>query len=278
MTAAAAALRTNVATVSRRIERAGEDLGSPLFQKEGGSWAVTASGRAFIAVAEEFEANLQREENNLGEKSSDQVTTINVAAPPVIVSTILLPALPDLMRAEPLMNVTLTNRTNGHGLGEADIFLRWGAPESGRLVARRVGSMSFRAYRLKSSASPDWAALTHELDSSPITQLGFELFDRPPRLRSSIFDHKVKAMCNTGLAGIVPDAICGRVPELELIPEHADARVNMVIWYAYHASRREDTKLQKAVQWLASAVARACQQGPEFDGESNPQDPDCYQF
>lgn len=278
MTAAAASLRTNVATVSRRIERAGEQLGSPLFQKEGGSWAVTTAGRAFITVAEEFEANLLREENNLGAECEDQVTTINIAAPPVIVSTVLLPALQELVREQPKVDVILTNRTSGRGLGDADVLLRWGAPASSRLIARRIGTMSFGAYRKSTSTSKDWAALTAEHDGSPISQLGFTLFGRPPRLRAGIFDHKVMAMRETGLAGIVPDAIRKREPWLEPLPEHAATRTNMDIWCAYHGSRRGDATLQRVISWVIKAVTSTSNQGTESDQNSSVHLPGGRQF
>ena len=41
MSAAAQALHTNVATVSRRIERANQDFGTPLFVKDQNGWLPT---------------------------------------------------------------------------------------------------------------------------------------------------------------------------------------------------------------------------------------------
>jgi len=48
MTAAAKALGTNVATVSRRIERMTEQAGQPLFVRDQTQWVATALGKNWL--------------------------------------------------------------------------------------------------------------------------------------------------------------------------------------------------------------------------------------
>lgn len=270
MTAAAAALKTNVATVSRRIERAGEMLGKPLFHREGGSWAVSNAGRAFIAVAEEFEANLRREENNIDNAASYLVTTIKLAAPPVIISALLLPALDPLLVAEPLLNVVLTNRVQASGLGDADIFLQTGdRPHAGRLIMHKIGSVSFGAYRFAGTTSADWVALLPGFDRTLLTKLGHRVFGRPPRVRVEHFDHKLAVMKTCALGGILPDIATVAEPELELIAEHRQSNLSLDLWYAYHASRRDDAILQKVVTWLNETMGAKNHHGLELASEGS---------
>ena len=51
MTAAARALGTNTATVSRRIERLTEEAGEPLFLRDNTQWRATDMGRELAQIA-----------------------------------------------------------------------------------------------------------------------------------------------------------------------------------------------------------------------------------
>ena len=51
MTAAARALGTNTATVSRRIDRLTEEAGVPLFLRDNTQWLATDMGRELAQVA-----------------------------------------------------------------------------------------------------------------------------------------------------------------------------------------------------------------------------------
>lgn len=51
MTAAADHLGTNVATVSRRIERITHEIGETLFVKDGQAWKPTSAAKSLIAIA-----------------------------------------------------------------------------------------------------------------------------------------------------------------------------------------------------------------------------------
>lgn len=261
MTAAAAALKTNIATVSRRIERAGETLGTPLFHREGGAWSVSTAGRAFISVAEEFESNLRREENNIDKAAGDQVTTIRIAAPPVIISLLLLPALDRLLARDPLLNIVLMNRGQGSGLGEADLVVQTGdRPYAGRLRMHHVGSVGFGAYRFASGTSPDWVALAPEFDRSLPSKLGYQIFGRPPRVRVDHFDHKLAAMKACGFGGILPDIAASAQPGLEPFGNQPRPRLSLDLWYGYHISRVEDAVLQDVTSWLNETMGSESRQ------------------
>lgn len=64
MTAAAKALGTNIATVSRRIERLTEEAGQPLFIRQNCHWMATKLGQEFSAVARRIDERIQAAEIN----------------------------------------------------------------------------------------------------------------------------------------------------------------------------------------------------------------------
>ena len=253
MTAAAAAMKTNVATVSRRIERAGEALGTPVFQKEGGAWKITPTGEKFMKIAEDFEAEVLKEENNTVSKDPIGKTSIVIQSPPVILSSILLPDIQSLMDEMPGLQLTFLSKLGSEGLGEADILLRWGRPEHGRLVARKVGDMTFRAYGRRGSEYCGWVTFGKELDNTPPAEMGRAIFREDPRVRTGHIDHKVEVMKRNGLAGIIPEVLGDSIPELERLPGHLDQKMSMEFWYGYHASRREDATLRRVVNWIDKA-------------------------
>ena len=64
MTAAAKALGTNTATVSRRIERLTEEAGQPLFTRQNCQWMATTLGQELSAVARRIEERFHAAEIN----------------------------------------------------------------------------------------------------------------------------------------------------------------------------------------------------------------------
>lgn len=253
MTAAAAALRTNVATVSRRIERAGETLGGPVFQKVGGVWTITALGSKFVTVAEDFEAELNREHNNRDAAQAYASTEITVSAPPAINTVILIPALGKLLREQASLVITIENKIQAEGLGDADVFLRWGPPTQGRLVARKVGRIEFAIYRPRGVDFRGWVTLEEAYDQAGPAQLGFATFKEAPRVRAQLHDHKLKIMKQAGLYAVIPVIAGESDPELERAPEFMTQISALDYWYGYHASRRHDLALQSVVGWIIEA-------------------------
>lgn len=64
MTGAASILKTSVATVSRRLDKISENLGTPPFIKTSDGWVPSAAVTGLIELAVDFEGNLKRELNS----------------------------------------------------------------------------------------------------------------------------------------------------------------------------------------------------------------------
>ena len=253
MTAAADVLRTNVATVSRRIERVSEDLGAPVFQKEGGAWKATVVGLRFVNIAKDFEAEVRREENNLAVAQGTSKTHLTLLAPPMVLSSALIPAMDVLLKDMPNLSLTFQNRFGAEGLGDADLFLRWGQPEHGRLATKKITSVVFRPYRRGDTEFCGWVSLEEKHDHTRPAKLGQDVYGVPPRLRTAHVDHKILLMEDLGYAGILPEIIGDNNPKLRRDPDHENQSISLDLWYCFHTSRRDDMVLRRVVDWAVVA-------------------------
>ena len=255
MTAAAQALGTNVATVSRRIDRITERSATPLFVKVNGQWQATPTALGFIRAAEEFDAKVRSEENNARDAAGQTDQQVRITAMPFVHHSVLIPGLATLRKARPNIRVCLRNRAESLGLGDTDIVLRFGRPDAGRLVARKVADLRFHAFcRARQTPRPGWIGVAEEFDDRPSNRLGVELFGSEPSMRCDIFEHVLEATKATGMAGIIPDVLGRQDPALDLVPGCRQG-IEVEIWMAFHQSRREDVALRGVADWIVGAFA-----------------------
>ena len=74
MTAAARALGTNTATVSRRIDRLTEEAGEPLFLRDNTQWRATDMGRELAQIALRIEDRISRAATEtMEQQKTDQI-------------------------------------------------------------------------------------------------------------------------------------------------------------------------------------------------------------
>ena len=271
MSAAAMALNTNVATVSRRVERASQLYGVPLFVKEANGWAPTEAALPLLRVAEEFDARLTAERNSRATYNREGMDAlVQIAAPPFFNTMVLVPAIDDLLTANPRMRLDVRNRSEATGLGDADILLRSGRPESGRVVARRICSMTFRAYRSTRAAErrPGWIAVDYRTASSPQSLLGREVFGSDPAISVALFEQKLTLMRSTGMGAVLEDNVAAQLGDMTPV-DPAGKSVSSEMWMAYHATRRDDPAIKVVADWIVGCF-RGGRFGLPRDSDRNP--------
>lgn len=258
MSAAGTALGTNVATVSRRIERLSERLGSPLFIKTGNGWEATNAAVSLISAIDEFEARLARETNNFSNGQTDHFIDIRVAAPPFINAAVLAVQTGAFLKQNPKIRLELDDKVQSQGLGDADLYIKFGRPERGRIVARRVANMMFRPYVLRNSTNKDkgWVSLTPRFDQVPQSRLGFQVFKVEPTFRVDSFEHEIAIMRATGLPGILPEVATANGDEFEEVPFEGEPH-DAECWLGYHQSRRADQSVQAVAKWILESFQAA---------------------
>lgn len=250
MTAAAKLLGTNTATVSRRIERLSETLGVPAFVKTADGWRPSEAVRELINVAQNFDGQLKSTLNNQGVGLDVETVSLSLGASPIITSLVLFPGLGPQAEMLPGVQLTVTERREREGLGENDLVVQFGRPDQGRIVARKAGDMSFRPYRFRDTdPQGDWIGLNTTPGRSRVLRQAYELFGKEPKIKVDNFIALHRLMQTTRMSGPLPDILARQSPEFVPIQPEA-AAVTLECWLFYHESRRTDSGMRRAVDWI----------------------------
>ena len=248
MTATAKLLGTNTATVSRRIDRLSEQLGVRAFVKTHDGWKPSEAVRDLIELAQSFDGELQSLLNSHIENAGTDAVSITIGTLPVVSSQVLFPGLK--AHADLLENVQLSfsDRINREGLGDCDLVIHLGAPESGRVLTRKAGTLTFGTYRPNDSDNfSDWIGLPAEHDQNPLMQSCFDTFKCPPKARVENFAAIAALMNATGMAGPLPETMARDNPFLtRLDSEPWEGE----FWLMYHETRRNDPGMRRVVDWV----------------------------
>lgn len=253
MVAAANFLGANVATVSRRIERLGQEIGTPLFIKTAGQWQLNPDANELLAITEEFEGALANELTQMMTRNNSATSArIRIGAPPYINSHVLTPGIKDALDNHPNHSFELHDRVNGAGLGDMDILLRAGQPEHGRLITRRIGELSFRLYRHKrGKCLNDWAGLTEEFNDYPPMRYALSHFSSKPLLKTTQIFQLFQLAKSTYLTAPLPEHLAQQDDNFIPLDPNEDP-ISVDIWLAYHSSRKTDIAIQETVTWISS--------------------------
>ncbi|PLS20588.1 LysR family transcriptional regulator [Neptunicoccus cionae] len=255
MSKAALYLRTNTATVSRRIKRLHETTNTLLFQKSGSEWELTTEGRRLFEMAAGFSDDL-RSFHATTPSGLQTTQTLRVTALDFLISTVLSKSLNAFTTRHPNVTLELSGSNNRVSLayGEADIALRLTRPTEGRLVAHRIADIRMGIYGPKNCTSKDWIGLTFDLDWTPEMKNGLAFFSREPKLRTSSFQGILQAIRSTGQPGILPEIMAKDQPDLQCLQPHEEMRLRE-LWLLYHETRKEDAVLRSTCRWLEDSFA-----------------------
>ncbi len=277
MSSAARYLDTNVATVSRRIERLSQALGLPLFEKRGTVFKATAMAERLSRLAEDLDHRLRAELANRRTGDAHRLVSIEIAAPPAVHHHFMLPRTAEFAVVLPNVMLTLTDKVFSQGLGEADIQIRIGRPEGGRLKARKFRDYALRVYHAPDHAmNGDWIGLSTRYRDADMVRSIYQDAGAIPRYRVEEMPMALDMARATGLPCLLPDFMVG--PGDDLVP--ADLPGNEIpgeLWLTYHETRHADAVLRSVVDWFCKLGADAPLPGAQapFDpgGEGLCRDP-----
>lgn len=252
MSAAARYLDTNVATVSRRLDRLSQDLGISLFEKRGTGFVATNAAERLAVIAEGLDQTLRAEISGMTLGDNTIPVPIEIAAPPAVHKQFVLPLTGELKEHLPQVMLTLTDKVYAQGLGEADIQVRIGRPEGGRLKARKFCDYSLRVYHGQNHRlCGDWIGLTHRYPEADKLREIYTDASGKPRYRVEEMPMALDMVCETGLPGLLPDFMVRPHHNLVL----ADLPGNEIrgeLWITYHETRHSDATLRAVVDWFCS--------------------------
>lgn len=253
MSQAARHLRTNTATVSRRIHRINNSAPTTLFVKGKNDWELTSEGRKVFEMAERFADELNAFEH--GTRATDTtIRVIRVTALDFLVNDVLCATLPGFLSNHPGLELELSTSDNKVSLayGEADVALRMTRPTEGRLVAKRVAELRMGVWA-KSPDTTDWIGLPTDLEWTPEMKNGHAVFGKAPVLRLPSFQAILEAIHTTGLAGIAPALMADKREGLQLLQPRSNMRIREV-WTVFHETRKNDPAIKDTCRWLEESL------------------------
>ena len=149
---AAKELKVTKATASRRLAALERSLGTPLVERKPAGLVLTEAGRDTISAAERVDAALGALKERLSLKHDARPRgTVRLTAPQWIASRYVIPALPDLAKQYPDLDVQLvgTNQILNLAQREADVAIRNVRPKHKSLAARKVVALGGCVYASK---------------------------------------------------------------------------------------------------------------------------------
>ncbi len=256
MSAAARFLDTNVATVSRRLDRLSRDLSTALFEKRGPVYVATPAARRLARIAEDLDHELRRAVPELTAQDGAVSVPIELAAPPAVHRHFVLPRTVDFAVALPQVMLTLTDKVFAQGLGEADIQVRIGRPEGGRLMARKFCDFSLRIYHGRDRPlDAEWIGLgQHHPDADLLRKIHPGANPRP-RYRVDEMPMALDMVRQTGLPCLIPDFMVRPEHDLVLADLPENERPGE-LWITYHETRHGDRTLRAVVDWFCATQMR----------------------
>lgn len=249
MKAAAEKLGTNTATVSRRIDRLSEALGEPAFVKTPDGWKPSESVLSLVQVAQNFDGQIQTA-LHLRDGADTQPVALKLGCIPFVVRNVLVPGM---ARHEDLLegiHLHMSDRLFRDGLGDHDMVIQANRPDQGRVIVRKVGSLTSRIYYPKSAPKPtEWVGFGISQDDHPIQRLGFDHFGKPPIIRIDSVDALHNIMKQMNAAATLPDVVAANDPDLVCLDSTMQPFVGD-FWLFYHESRRNDPAIRAIVEFV----------------------------
>lgn len=263
LSAAARRLRVEHATVARRVAALESEAGVKLVDRRAGRYVLTPDGRRVADHARRMENEAFSIQRLLHAAQNDLTAEMTITAPPLIASHLIAPRIALLRREHPNLRLRLLgdSRTVSLPRREADIALRLNRPDEAALVARKIGTMTYRLYataaylRGRAKADHEFIAFDESLDhvaqQSWLTGL---LAGRPVVLRSNdLAVQSAAAQAGIGIAAL-PDFLGAAAGLRQAEPAHG--AVTRDVWLTYHEDMRDSPGIAVLTGFLAGCLAQ----------------------
>ncbi len=273
MTNASIALRTNVSTVSRRLERLNSELASPVLLKQGNGWDLTAYGRRLAEASLEFQLQMDRLEAETLEAASGKMVarSIILCAPDILISRYLSRYVGEFSEAYPGIDLSIiSDSANGSVAdGTIDVSLMVERPTKGRMVCRKAGTIQTGIFAKKGTAPTKWIGLDRSMDHLPEMKAAFEYFETGPELRMSTMVGIRRTMENTNWAGIGTRILFPETDDYVILGGD-NALHDREIWLGFHETRRHDNAIREVCEWIVDIFKKEERLSAKPDIKSEP--------
>jgi DNA-binding transcriptional LysR family regulator len=266
LVSAAQRLGVSHATAFRRLGALEQRLGVRLFERRAGRYATTPAGEALAEVGREMQARADAALLKVQGQDLRPQGLVRVASTEGVIGGLLLPLLPDLRKALPDLELSLSARNEFHNLSqrEADLALRPATAPPGHLIGHCIGPLRHAVYGQREKArrfrrapldQQPWLALD---DSAAGSQALTWLAQLMPLERISLrFSGllMVRSACALGLGlAVLPCFLGDAEPGLTRMGDPLPT-CDSELWLLSHPELRETVRVRALRQWLLKSLA-----------------------
>ncbi len=262
---AARQLGVDATTVARRLARIERALGSRLFERIDGALLPTDMGHLVAGQAEQIENRIEQIGHAATGADSKAAGAVRLTAVPMILNRLLVPALPRLLRANPLLQLQLVAEPRNLSLihREADIALRFGRPDrEQRVIARRLADLGYGVYGPARASNRRLPWITYEsgLASLPHVRWIADAMKGEPETGSGLTVNDSDVAVHAIRAGLgqslLPLCIGDRQPGLKRLSGRNPV-LSRELWLLVHPELRHLARIAVTVDWIETVLAAA---------------------
>ena len=269
LTVAAKRLHVDHSTLSRRISALEESLGTKLFDRRAGGYALTEEGKALVEEAETVESAAMRIQSRLDNATPRLAGCVRIGTPEGFGTYFLAGQLARFTSQHPDLDLEFVASPSLFSLSkrEADLAISMSRPTQGALHARKLadyelGLYASRSYLARNGPVEDraqiarhpWIGYISDLMWTPELEY-FQQISREihPRIRISNTVTQMKAVCGAVGLGVLPCFMAAHEPELaRLLPE--EIRIFRSYWLVTHSGARELARIKAATDFVQKCV------------------------
>ena len=259
---AAKTLSVDQTTVSRRIARLEERLGSILFERDAGTLSATRAILDLQHHAEAIEAAYGAARTSSGGTDTSVAGRVKVTDAPFLTNQILVPNLPKFLASHPQLELSLFAEAFDLSLlrREADIALR--LAQTGRpdhRTEKRTGWLRYLCCARKANDNLPWITYIGAMDPLPQSHWVTKLAGRSDTSTSSVRINDAETLLSALRAGIgrsfLPCVVGDRDPSrIRLDPGPVD--YSRELWMIVHPDNRNLARIRVTSDWLTSTLQR----------------------
>ncbi len=262
LSAASLELGVNQTTVTRRLVKLEQNLGSSLLQRSNGKLALTPEGHHALQFIENAEEAFFRLEKSL-KQTGGVKGLLKITAVDSLIDEILIPALPVLLENHPDLQITFHGSSSNLQISkfEADIAIRLARPKTGMMIISKLSEIGFAIYgnpELKKKSEQlglqnvPWVAYDDALSTIPEMQWLITSYpDVNICVKSLTATSLSKALVRIPAAGILPCFLGDSSPELVRISGKQPI-LTREAWLVAHQDTNQLPRLRAATSWLKS--------------------------
>jgi DNA-binding transcriptional LysR family regulator len=266
LAAVARRLKVDPTTVGRRLRAIESALGTQLFERDAdGQMRATDAGSIVIQRAETIEAQIGNLDAAVKTHELAVSGTVRLTAVPILINRVLMPALPALIARYPELKIELVADPRDLNLPrrDADIAVRLARPgnDAGeRIVARRIGTLTYAVYAATNCAAPHASPwLTYEAGMRDLPQA--QWIARVAAANggfAAVMANDAEALLQGIQAGLgrslLPCIVADRTPGIVRLPVDHHAPPEREIWTLTHPDVRPLARISAVLAWLDTLV------------------------